>query len=70
VDCIQALAQAPSRKLKSGSPPEYPALAQRLNITGSARVRITIAPDGRVVDIKELGENPLLLKSLVDAVKK
>lgn len=64
------LAQETSRKLKSGPPPEYPELARKLNITGSARVRLTIAADGRVKDVKELGGNPVLLKSLVDAVKK
>jgi TonB family protein len=65
-----ALAQESSRKLKSGPPPEYPELARKLNITGSARVLITITADGRVRDVKELGGNPVLLKSLVDAVKK
>ena len=63
-------AQETSRKLKSGPPPDYPELARKLNITGSARVRITVTADGRVKDVKELGGNPVLLKSLVDAVKK
>jgi len=67
---MPTLAQESSRKLKSGPPPEYPELARKLNITGSCRVRITIAADGRVKDVKELGGNPVLLKSLVDAVKK
>ena len=65
-----SLAQGSGRKLKSGPPPEYPALARKLNITGTARVQLTIAADGRVKDVKELGGNPLLVKALVDAFKK
>jgi TonB family protein len=65
-----SLAQESDRKLKSGPPPKYPELASRLKIKGTARVQITIAKDGNVKDVKELGGNPLLLKALVEAVKK
>lgn len=64
-----ALAQETSRKLKSGPPPEYPVLAHKLNIQGSARVRFTITRDGKVRDVKEVGGNPVLLRALVEAVK-
>jgi TonB family protein len=67
---IPAVAEEPGRKLKSGSPPEYPALARKLNIKGVARVQITITKDGRVKGVKELGGNPVLLSALVEAVKK
>jgi TonB family protein len=70
VSITPVLAQETSRKLKSGPPPEYPELARKLNITGSARVRITVTAEGRVKDVKEVGGNPVLLRSLVDAVKK
>ena len=59
-----------NRRLRSGDPPEYPELAKKLNLRGIARVQVTIAPDGSVKDIKELGGNPLLLASLASAVKK
>lgn len=58
------------RKLKSGPPPEYPELAKRLNIQGAARVEVTIAPDGSVKQVKELGGNPVLVEALARAVKK
>ena len=59
-----------TRRLKRGDPPEYPELAKRLNIRGIARIQATIAPDGSVKEIKELGGNPVLLQALVNAVKK
>ncbi len=59
-----------SRKLKSGQPPEYPELARKMNIKGTARVMVTIAPDGIVKEVKEVGGHPLLIDALVRAVKK
>lgn len=59
-----------ARKIKSSVPPEYPELARKLNIRGMARVQVTIAPDGAVRDVKELGGNPVLVEALVRAVKK
>ena len=57
------------RKLKSGPPPEYPALARQLNIFGVARVTATVNPKGSVIQVRELGGNPLLVDALMKAVK-
>lgn len=62
--------QSNSRKLKVSVPPEYPELARKMNIQGVARVLLTITQDGRVVGVKELGGNPVLVASLVQAVRK
>lgn len=62
--------QANARKLKLSVPPEYPELARKMNIQGVARVLLTVTPDGRVVGVKELGGNPVLVAALVQAVKK
>jgi TonB family protein len=62
--------QTSTRKLKSGAPPEYPELARRMRLEGTARVLLTVSPDGGVSNIKELGGNPVLVASLVQAVKK
>lgn len=62
--------QTSARKLKSGSPPEYPELARKMRLEGTARVLLTVAPDGGVANVKELGGNPVLIASLVQAVKK
>lgn len=59
-----------ARKLKSSSPPEYPELAKRMNIKGIARVELTVAPDGTVRNVKELGGNPVLVDALKRAVSK
>jgi TonB family protein len=65
-----ALHAQESRKVKSSTPPEYPDLAKRLGIKGIVRVQLTVAPDGGVKDVKELGGNPVLIEALVRAVKK
>jgi TonB family protein len=62
--------QESTRKLKSNVPPEYPELARRLQLKGTARVSVTVAPDGRVTSAKELGGNPVLVDALIRAVKK
>src|SRR5215467_1185791 len=62
--------QEAARKIKVSVPPEYPELARRMNIQGVARVLLIVAPDGKVIEVKELGGNPVLLSALVQAVKK
>lgn len=62
--------QTNTRKLKVSVPPEYPELARKMNIQGVARVLLTVTSDGRVVGVKELGGNPVLVAALVQAVRK
>jgi TonB family protein len=64
------LAQATARKVKSRIDPVYPELAKRNNISGSARVELLVAPDGRVKDVKVLGGNPVLVQAVMAAVVK
>lgn len=63
-------AQANARKIKVSVPPEYPELARKMNIQGVARVLLTVAADGKVTGVKELGGNPVLVAALVQAVRK
>ena len=63
-------AQSGGRKAKLNTPPEYPELARKMNIQGMARVLVTIANDGKVAGIKDLGGNPILVDALTQAVKK
>jgi TonB family protein len=58
------------RKLRNSAPPEYPELAKRMHIRGIARVELTIAPDGTVKNVKELGGNPVLVDALKRATTK
>ena len=65
-----ASAQATARKVKNRVEPVYPELAKRNNISGSARVELLVAPDGRVKDVKVLGGNPVLVQAVMAAVVK
>jgi protein TonB len=58
------------RKVKSSAQPEYPEIAKRNNIQGTARLQILVAPDGTVKDIKVLGGNAILVEAAIQAVKK
>ena len=65
-----ALAQSAARKIKNRVEPQYPDLARRNNISGSARVELVVATDGKVKDVKVLGGNPVLVQAAVAAVMK
>ena len=57
------------RKIRTRVNPEYPDLAVKARISGTARVQLTVSPEGTVKDVKELGGSPVLLAALVRAVK-
>lgn len=59
-----------NRKTKFTVQPEYPELAKKNNISGTARVQAVIAPDGTVKEVKILGGSPVLTQAAVDAVKR
>jgi TonB family protein len=58
-----------SRKLKTSSTPEYPEIAQRMNIKGAVQVEASVRRDGTVTEVKVIGGHPLLADALVKAVK-
>ncbi|HEY7405474.1 MAG TPA: energy transducer TonB [Candidatus Angelobacter sp.] len=64
------LAQSSARKLRTRIEPEYPELARKNNISGSTRVELLVAADGKVKDVKVLGGNPVLVQAVVTAVSK
>jgi TonB family protein len=67
---VVAAAGAPSRSRAQSSPerrpvkhlvtPSVPELARKLNLTGTVRVEIVIAPDGTVKRTRVLGGHPVL----------
>src|SRR5437899_11231610 len=59
--------QPATRRVKVSVPPDYPELARKMNIQGMARVLLTVAPEGKVTSVKELGGNPVLVAALVEA---
>jgi len=57
------------RRLITRVEPEYPDTLKRLNIGGTVRLQLTIAPKGNVVSVQVLGGNPILGEAAVAAVK-
>jgi len=57
------------RPLVQGPPPAYPAVAQQMNLSGTARVQAVVSPSGKVKDVTVLGGHPLLAAALADAVR-
>jgi TonB family protein len=58
------------RRAKSKVEPAYPALARRMNITGTVKVEIVVAPNGSVKDARVVGGHPVLANAALDAAKK
>jgi len=50
--------------------PAYPELARKLNLTGTARIEVTIAPDGTVRHTRVLGGHPVLAAEAERAAEK
>jgi len=68
---LPAMAQGElTRKAKTKVMPAYPDLARRMNITGTVKVLVVVAPNGSLKDTKIVGGNPLLVNAAMDALKK
>jgi len=67
---LTATAEDEGRRAKSKVQPAYPELAKRMNVTGTVKLMVTIAPNGTVKSAKVLGGHPLLVDPAMDAVKK
>lgn len=65
----QALAED-GRKIKTQIKPAYPDLANRMHVTGTVKIEVTIAPNGSVTNTKVIGGHPLLVQAALDAVKR
>lgn len=49
---------------------EYPELARKMNLHGTVKLKIWIAPDGAVRRVEYVGGNPVLAESALTCVKK
>lgn len=58
------------RAVKSKVSPVYPELARRMNVAGTVKVQVVVAPNGTVKTAKVVGGHPLLVDPALDAVKK
>ena len=68
--CAQQAPSDISRRAKSKVAPVYPELARKMNITGTVKVEVTVAPNGTVKDAKVVGGHPVLASAALEAVKK
>ena len=59
-----------NRRAKSKVQPFYPELAKKMNITGTVRIEVTVAPNGTVKEAKIVGGHPVLASAAQDAAKK
>jgi TonB family protein len=62
-------AQETKRAMKTQGKPAYPELAKRMNVAGSVKVEVVVAPNGAVKSAKALGGHPLLIDSALAAAK-
>jgi TonB family protein len=58
------------RRAKTRVEPEYPDLARKMNLTGTVKVEVVVAPNGTVKEAKVVGGHPVLAGAALDAVRK
>lgn len=58
-----------NRKVKTRVQPAYPAMAKKMNVAGSVKVEVVVAPSGDIKSTKVIGGHPLLVNAAVDALK-
>jgi TonB family protein len=58
------------RRAKSKVQPVYPELARKMNLTGTVKVEVVVAPNGTVKDAKVVGGHPVLAGAALEAVRK
>jgi TonB family protein len=59
-----------TRRAKVKVAPVYPDLARKMNITGTVKIQVVVAPNGSVKDAKVVGGHPVLAGAALDAVRK
>jgi TonB family protein len=56
------------RKLVNKVDPVYPELAKKMQISGTVKVEVVVAPNGKVKFTQVVGGHPVLAKAAVDAI--
>jgi TonB family protein len=59
-----------SAKLVERVPPVYPEAARKRHMEGTVRLRIAVAPDGSVADVRVLSGHSVLTQAAIDAVRR
>jgi TonB family protein len=58
------------RRARTRVEPEYPDLARKMNLTGTVKVEVVVAPNGTVKTAKVVGGHPVLAGAALDAARK
>jgi TonB family protein len=58
------------RRAKSKVQPAYPDLARKMNISGTVKIEVVVAPNGNVKDARIVGGHPVLASAALDAARK
>ena len=59
-----------TRKVTSSVVPAYPELARAMNVKGSVRLQVVVAPNGTAKSVKVIGGHPVLAQAAERAVQK
>jgi len=66
----QAQSEELVRRAKTRVQPVYPELARKMNIAGTVKIEVVVAPNGTVKDARIMGGHPVLANAALDAAKK
>jgi TonB family protein len=58
------------RRAKVKVQPAYPELARKMNLSGTVKIQVTVAPNGTVKDARVAGGHPVLASAALEAAKK
>jgi TonB family protein len=58
------------RRAKNKVQPLYPELARKMNLAGTVKIQVVVAPNGTVKDARVMGGHPVLANAALDAAKK
>ena len=65
----QAQDSAEPRKVSARVMPQYPAMLRSMNIQGTVRADVVVAPDGKVKSVAVRGGHPMLAQSAENALR-
>jgi TonB family protein len=71
----RATGQAPQsddliRRAKTKVQPGYPDLARKMNLSGTVKIGVTVAPNGTVKEAHVVGGHPVLANAALEAARK
>jgi TonB family protein len=70
VGAQQAQSDEIVRRAKNKVQPVYPDLARKMNLVGTVKIEVVVAPNGTVKDARVVGGHPVRAGAALDAAKK